>query len=356
MIAFLMIFSNAKAQFSGSGSGTEADPYKITSSVQLNELRNFLGTANSGQHFQLMNDIDLSGFIAVNYPSVGWLPIGDRSSLDNNAFYGSLQGNGFTIKNLWIARSGSNYIGLFGNLKNATIDNLNIQLSNNGIIGGLYVGALSGLVAGGSVKNTKMTGTINSTGNVGGLIGSASSNALIQNNSTNAIVNSTKSNSGGLIGNSSTAVTNCHSSGEVNVAGDNSGGLIGLSSAAVSGSSSTSNVKNVGSAFVGNFMGGLVGTSQSTVTNSNATVTQTVSLFGVVPEGGYLDFGGFAGDSFSSSPIQNCFATGEVTVGDTAMYVGGLVGLADTAMLTELFLGDILLLEDFLERLQIHRQ
>ena len=159
-----------------------------------------------------MNDIDLSGFIAVNYPSVGWLPIGDRSSLDNNAFYGSLQGNGFTIKNLWIARSGSNYIGLFGNLKNATIDNLNIQLSNNGIIGGLYVGALSGLVAGGSVKNSKMTGTINSTGNVGGLIGSASSNALIQNNSTNAIVNSTKSNSGGLIGNSSTAVTNCHSS------------------------------------------------------------------------------------------------------------------------------------------------
>lgn len=430
-LVFLLTFINTKAQFSGVGSGTETDPYQVSNATQLDELRNFLGTANSSKHFQLMNDIDLTELIATKYPDVGWLPIGNRSSLDNNAFYGSLQGNGFVIKNLWIARTGSNYLGLFGNIKNAIINNLNIQLASSGITGGNYVGAVSGLVTGGSVTNSQMSGTINAIGNVGGLIGSSASNTLIQNDSATAIVNSTGDNVGGLIGYSSSAISNSHSSGEVNISGDYSGGLAGYASAAISGCSSTSNVKNVGSVFVGNFMGGLVGANYAAVSNSNASgnvtgistvgglvgdsyapisnsyatgnvsgqtwigglvgasdkvdncyatgdvyadqkvggglvgqsygtieyshasgnVSGSQSLGGLVgimgatvsysyatgnidqtvpanmPEGGFLDYGGLAGSAFSSSFIENCFASGDVTVGNTAMYVGGLAGL-----------------------------
>ena len=48
--------------FSG-GSGTEADPWVITTAAQLNAVRNHLGG-----HYRLSADIDLSG--------MNWTPIG----------------------------------------------------------------------------------------------------------------------------------------------------------------------------------------------------------------------------------------------------------------------------------------
>ena len=42
------------AQFSGSGSGTENDPYLILNPIQLNQMRNFLN--QSGVYFKLMAD------------------------------------------------------------------------------------------------------------------------------------------------------------------------------------------------------------------------------------------------------------------------------------------------------------
>ena len=49
------------AQFGGSGSGTEDDPYRISQPAHLNELRNCLNQA--GVYFKLMEDIDLTEFI-----------------------------------------------------------------------------------------------------------------------------------------------------------------------------------------------------------------------------------------------------------------------------------------------------
>lgn len=59
--------------FSGLGMGTEDDPFQVTNAKQLDELRNFLG----GEYYyvELMNDIDLTDYIAKNYPN-GWEPIG----------------------------------------------------------------------------------------------------------------------------------------------------------------------------------------------------------------------------------------------------------------------------------------
>ena len=52
------------AQFSGSGSGTESDPYLILNPIQLNQLRNFLN--KSGVYFKLMADIELSSYLNIN--------------------------------------------------------------------------------------------------------------------------------------------------------------------------------------------------------------------------------------------------------------------------------------------------
>ncbi len=64
----------SKAQFSGSGTGTENDPYLIFNAIQLAQVRNFL---NKSVYFKLMADIDLTDWIADNSPSQGWLPIGN---------------------------------------------------------------------------------------------------------------------------------------------------------------------------------------------------------------------------------------------------------------------------------------
>ncbi|MPT32081.1 MAG: T9SS type A sorting domain-containing protein [Chryseobacterium sp.] len=314
-IVLLLMFIHTKAQFSGSGNGTEQEPYQISNAAQLDEIRNFLGQTNSDIHFIMMNDIDLTSLIAEKYPVLGWEPIGSSDDLETSAFSGSLQGNGFTIKNLWISRTETDYLGLFGVTKDAIVNNLNIQLSATGITGGNYVGILAGQSEGGNITNIKTSGTITALSYLGGLLGSSADNTMIQNNSADVIINATGSYIGGLIGESASPVTNCHSSGEVNVDGDYSGGLIGKTSADVANCSSTSNVTNTGGAFVGNFMGGLIGVNQASVNNSNASGDVT----------GISTIGGLVGDSYA--PVSNSYATGNIT---GRMWVGGLVGASDS--------------------------
>ena len=57
-LAFVLCSLLTFAQFSGSGSGTENDPYLIFNPIQLNQMRNFLN--QSGVYFKLMADIDLT--------------------------------------------------------------------------------------------------------------------------------------------------------------------------------------------------------------------------------------------------------------------------------------------------------
>ncbi len=80
------------AQFSGSGSGTEKDPYLIFYAEQLSQLRNFLNKPNV--YFKLMSDIDLTEWIEENSPVQGWQPIG----VEKTPFKGIFDGNGHTIK------------------------------------------------------------------------------------------------------------------------------------------------------------------------------------------------------------------------------------------------------------------
>ena len=56
--ALLLCTLTSFAQFSGSGSGTQSDPYKIFYADQLNQVRNYPN--QSGVVFKLMNDIDLT--------------------------------------------------------------------------------------------------------------------------------------------------------------------------------------------------------------------------------------------------------------------------------------------------------
>ena len=180
----------AHAQFSGTGSGTSSDPYLIFNPIQLDQVRNFLG--KTGVYFKMMADIDLTQFIQDNYPTQGWLPIGNSSS----AFKGEFDGNGKKITNMTINRPTTDYLGLFGNVHAATIKNLTIQGEIKGqnhiggavgsvkvastitnvttyvnISGSSYIGGVAGSAYLSTISNIKTHLTANGTDHIGGIVG-----------------------------------------------------------------------------------------------------------------------------------------------------------------------------------------
>ena len=152
------------AQFSGSGSGTKDDPYRIFNADQLNQVRNFVGKTDV--YFSLEADIDMTQWIAENNPSQGWQPIGKDSG-----FRGNFNGNGHIISNLWIKRPSTDYIGLFGKIDdNAEI--LNLKLENAEYVGNDYVGGIVGYCYNAnSITSCEFNGKISGNDYIGGIIG-----------------------------------------------------------------------------------------------------------------------------------------------------------------------------------------
>ena len=128
------------------GTGTIEDPYLIETPEQLNLIR-----LDQSAYYKLINDIDLS-FDTKNpngkfyNDGKGWEPI----VYENNKwkyFYGGLDGNGHTIRGLFINRPEESYVGLFSriytnNYSLSQIKNLNFE--NVDIKGNTFVGALAG--------------------------------------------------------------------------------------------------------------------------------------------------------------------------------------------------------------------
>ena len=95
--------------FSGAGSGTEADPYVITTVQQLQEMQDDLDA-----YYVLGNDIDASGTASWN-GGAGFEPVGSYDP--NYSFTGTLDGRGHVITGLYIYRPSSNSIALFQHRK-----------------------------------------------------------------------------------------------------------------------------------------------------------------------------------------------------------------------------------------------
>ena len=107
-------------------------------------------------------------------------PIGDSS----NPFTGTFDGRNYTISYLTINRPNTNYVGLFGNTKiGSSIKN--VGLKNVDIVGSGYVGGLVG-DSSSEISNSYSTGNIKGNTEVGGLIGvSKDSSSEISNSYSN---------------------------------------------------------------------------------------------------------------------------------------------------------------------------
>lgn len=303
----------ASAQFSGSGNGTESDPYLIYSATQLYQMNNFLN--QSGVVFKLMTDIDLSDFIAENFNDEGWTPIGSSS----NPFKGKFLGNNHKITSLTINKPNKYYIGLWGSIAGATISDLKLECQN--ISGQSYVGCLVGKASGGTISGISVTNTEihASSSYIGGIIGYASDTSL-NNCSYVGKVFGTE-NVGGAIGYfSGPMFTISNVKSIANVEGSESvGGCVGNQS----GGTLESIFHKGDLVNSGNYTGGIVGLVQGSARILNCTYWGNIK--------GKSGVGGIIGQTKAYSlidrTIRSCTVVGDI---NGLERVGGIIGFGDT--------------------------
>ena len=287
------------AQFSGSGSGTENDPYLILNPIHLNQLRNFLN--KKGVYFKMMADINLTEYLEDESPSMGWNPVGTSSA----PFKGVLDGNGKTISGLRINRSNADNIALFAVGNSATIKNL--TLKNVSIEGKDNVGALVGSGSS-TINNCIISGSVKGNNNVGGCAGDG-------NHSITGVVSYTEINgcerSGGIIGNSGSFLSDCRVYS--NISGiDYIGGICGYYAGSFG---KITNCVFIGNTIGQSYVGGICGRLSYAGYIQNCFVASHIEGLGD-------NIGGIVGWA-NPQEISNDYFSGIVTGKN---YVGGIIG------------------------------
>lgn len=302
------------AQFSGSGNGTEDDPYLVFNETQLSQVSNFLN--QEGVVFKLMKDLDISEWIAENNPRQGWLPIG----VESMPFKGRFLGNNHKISGLMIKRVSTDYVGFFGYLSGATIENLSIE--GTSVTGASNVGGFIGYAAGSEITNCNLslTSGVEGTSNVGGFIGQS----LHTNYSTFSVETSVKAQNylGGFVGLAEGGIWQQGSvTGQRTNMENYAGGFAGKLT-----SVSLTDIKQIGDVSGQDYTGGFVGCC-STGTFIRCSVESNVN--------GAQYVSGFAGAlENTTSSFNTCFHKGTITA--TGDYVGGIVGVSKGGCIEEM--------------------
>ena len=185
-----------------------------------------LNATTLAANYKLANNIDLSGTFnpadvwgtSTTNSGGGFVPIGGGSSPYNGTF----DGQGHTMDGLYINRSATNDVGLFG-FAQGTIQNLNltnVNVTGNSIVGGL-AGTIgdpsSGFQGTGVLSQVSSSGTVTGNGSyVGGLIGLGHGTTIDSAFSAGSV--SGGSFVGGLIGSSLSTLSNTFSTANVSAA------------------------------------------------------------------------------------------------------------------------------------------
>ncbi|CAG7651327.1 hypothetical protein PAESOLCIP111_06294 [Paenibacillus solanacearum] len=206
-------------------------PHSISTAEQLAAIGTGVTDGYQlGDHYILMNDIDLSGYLSPSgwgyNGAKGWEPIGDAA----HPFTGTFDGNGHVIRNLFIDRENEDDIGFFG-VASGTIKS--ISLTNMDITGKRTVGGLVGsLLDGGAMMHAYTAGTVTATAQrAGGLAGKLEGDVAETYSTANVIGLNGSDSIGGLIGETENAsVTDSYAAGTVtSTASSRVGGFIGAS-------------------------------------------------------------------------------------------------------------------------------
>ena len=268
VMAILMPYGGAWAQTKpSSGDGSVGKPYEISTAAELAWFRDYVngtivddgeadGTTHPSASATLTEDIDLSEFCHAaddtkNPEEVSWIPIGNS----DNQYQGTFDGNGKTIRNLYINAT-SDYTGFFGEaheggcIKNITFDNAKVK-STGDYSTGILVGDAGPCI----IENIKTLANCSVEGKVfvGGIAGKSSSDII--NCENHAEVKGTRF-LGGVVGRygGSGSITSCANYGAVTGTQTYVGGMAGyFVSGTIQNSANYGDIKGTNS--VGNLIG-----------------------------------------------------------------------------------------------------
>ncbi|MGN1375217.1 MAG: hypothetical protein ACI4V5_01535, partial [Prevotella sp.] len=159
-------WTNHKATAFSSGSGTQADPWLISTpeelaflAYQVTNNKSINSVSCKSAYYSLTADLDLKDYI--------WVPIGNLSTGSGNSFNGNFEGNGHVIKNMmlkWEVTNSTQAIGLFSTLYNgAIVQNLildNAYIYNKATVTSPTADRLVAPFAGAIQQNTKIQNVI----------------------------------------------------------------------------------------------------------------------------------------------------------------------------------------------------
>ena len=340
--------TSAPSQPFAAGSGTEADPYQISTAQQLANLAWLSNDWNGSKtyldkYYILTDNIDLGN--KEWSKEISW-------SYD---FKGVFDGGGHTVCGLYINTTG-NYAGLFAKTEGAVIKNLTVsgrvvgkdhaggivgKADTDSVIrnctnlcevsGNYYVGGICGDGWDASIYNCENIGNITGV-EIGGICGenySSDKDIYILDCSNYGDITYDNGNYGGQAGGicgsfsgKSCSCSGCYNSGNVTCKYGTAGGIIGNFSGTIEKCYNTGTIKVLGYSS-GAYVGGIVGEMHKNISNC-------YNRGGVIYEGtdNYAEIGGIAGGCYPSSNnvYSNCYNMGTVQGSSNSTRIGGIVG------------------------------
>ena len=213
------------------GNGTESDPYQISTAAQLKRFRNIVNgtggqTPNPDACAVLTADIDLS--------NEEWTPIGKYTDdNDKTPYTGTFDGQGHTIKGLYVNSASDAYVGLFGCLEGAAVRNLTVD---GYVQGSNVVGGIAGYASKAAIENCSNHCSVfgGSDSMIGGIAGLNFGGAkIIDCYNVGTIRNSNVFEPcGGIVWGNAGTVSNCYNVGTIS-SSDCGGEIVGKNSGTV---------------------------------------------------------------------------------------------------------------------------
>ena len=228
----------AAKEFAG-GSGTEEDPYLISTPNQLAKIAKDCDNGNDwlDTYFLLTDDIDLSGY--------SWEPIGGTSSFDETTFWGHIDGGGHSLFNMNVTKDGTAgyFTAGFVSQLEAEGSIRRLTIASGSVTGYASVGAFAAICSGvieDCTNHASVVATASMSGYAGGIAGylrqsllGGDSNQRITRCVNYGSVSASNVNgmvAGGIVASAylNSTIEQCANLGAVNAGNATAGGIVGI--------------------------------------------------------------------------------------------------------------------------------
>ena len=321
------MISNQPPPTGVTGNGTEAEPFILKTADHLAWFRDYVNTGKTSACAKIADDVDAidmstvchAADAATNTKELSWDPIGNS----DNKYQGTFDGNGKTIRNLYI-NSTIRYKGFFGyavdcRIKNITFDNAKVKTTD--VYG---TGILAGAFEKGTIENIKILAncSVEGTENTGGIAGAGAGN--ISNCENRAMVNGTNK-VGGIVGNCyDNTISSCANYGAVTGTGYAVGGMVGyFNSGTMQNSANYGDIS--GDALLGNLIG------YANICNIN-NVLGVGNITANYADNNGLIVGYIADASSSASGILAYNSSAKMTIGGTELTGDAVVAIGSGSL------------------------